>query len=172
MPRPYADQFPGIVEIVVEIPRGSRNKYEFDEEAGVFRLDRVLSSAVYYNFDYGFIEGTRAGDGDHTDALLIIDTPTFTGCHVWGRPIGGLEMRDEQGVDFKTLCVAIGDPHQQHIERLDQVRPHRLVEIEHFFNTYKLLENKAVDVVGWRDQGEALRVLQEDRERFDRERGG
>jgi inorganic pyrophosphatase len=172
MPSPYVDQFPGIVEIVVEIPRGSRNKYEFDEEAHVYRLDRVLSSAVYYNFDYGFIEGTRAGDGDHTDALLIIDTPTFTGCHVWGRPIGGLEMRDEKGVDFKTLCVAIGDPHQQHIERLDQVRPHRLVEIEHFFNTYKLLENKAVDVIGWRDREEALRVLREDRERFAREQGG
>ena len=98
--------FPDVVEIVVEIPRGSRNKYEYDEETGVFRLDRVLSSAVYYNFDYGFIEGTRAGDGDHTDALLIIDEPTFTGCHVWARPIGGLEMRDEKGFDFKVLCVA------------------------------------------------------------------
>src|SRR5215217_839239 len=95
----YLDAFPDIVEIVVEIPRGSRNKYEFDEEAGVFRLDRVLSSAVFYNFDYGFIEGTRADDGDHTDALLVIDEPTFTGCRVWARPIGGLEMRDEKGVD-------------------------------------------------------------------------
>ena len=111
--------FPEVVEIVVEIPRGSRNKYEYDEETHVFRLDRVLSSAVYYNFDYGFIEGTRAGDGDHTDALLIIDEPTFTGCHVWARPIGGLEMRDEKGFDFKVLCVAIGDAHQQHIERLE-----------------------------------------------------
>ena len=143
--------FPDVVEIVVEIPRGSRNKYEYDEETHVFRLDRVLSSAVYYNFDYGFIEGTRAGDGDHTDALLIIDEPTFTGCHVWARPIGGLEMRDEKGFDFKVLCVAIGDAHQQHIERLEQVRPHRLVEIEHFFQTYKALEDKTVDVVGWRD---------------------
>ena len=101
--------FPDVVEIVVEIPRGSRNKYEYDEHAGVYRLDRVLSSAVFYNFDYGFIEGTRAGDGDHTDALLVIDEPTFTGCHVWARPIGGLEMRDEKGFDFKVLCVAIGD---------------------------------------------------------------
>ena len=148
--------FPDVVEIVVEIPRGSRNKYEYDEDAHVYRLDRVLSSAVFYNFDYGFIEGTRAGDGDHTDALLIIDEPTFTGCHVWARPIGGLEMRDEKGFDFKTLCVAIGDPHQQHIERLDQVRPHRLVEIEHFFQTYKTLEDKTVDVVGWRDHAAAL----------------
>ena len=89
----HAD-FPSSVDIVVEIHRGSRNKYEFDEETGVFRLDRVLSSAVFYNFDYGFIEDTRAADGDHTDALLIIDEPTFTGCHVLGRPIGGLEMSD------------------------------------------------------------------------------
>jgi inorganic pyrophosphatase len=98
----HAD-FPSSVDIVVEIPRGSRNKYEFDEETGVFRLDRVLSSAVFYNFDYGFIEDTRAADGDHTDALLIIDEPTFTGCHVWGRPIGGLEMSDEHGFDFKVV---------------------------------------------------------------------
>src|SRR5262245_6979474 len=103
MPNPYRDQFPGVVEIVVEIPRGVRNKYEFDEEAGVFRLDRVLSSAVYYNFDYGFIEGTRSGDGDHTDALLIIDTPTFTGCHVWDRPTGGRETRDAKGAELQVL---------------------------------------------------------------------
>ena len=164
--------FPDVVEIVVEIPRGSRNKYEFDEEIGVYRLDRVLSSAVFYNFDYGFIEGTRAGDGDHTDALLIIDESTFTGCHVWARPIGGLEMRDEKGFDFKVLCVALGDAHQQHIERLDQVRPHRLVEIEHFFNTYKALEEKDVDVVGWRECDAALQVLRDDREAWRRETAG
>ena len=153
-------------EIVVEIPRGSRNKYEYDERAGVFRLDRVLSSAVYYNFDYGFIESTRAGDGDHTDALLLIDEPTFTGCRVWGRPIGGLEMRDEHGPDFKVLCVAVGDPHQAHVERLDQVRPHRLIEIRHFFDTYKLLEAKETEVLGWREAEEARRLLLADRERY------
>ncbi len=81
-----AADFPERVEIVVEIPRGSRNKYEFDEKAGVYRLDRVLSSAVYYNFEYGFIEGTRADDGDHTDALLLIDEPTFTGVPGLGPP--------------------------------------------------------------------------------------
>ena len=81
-------------------------------------------------------------------------------------------MRHDKGFDFKTLCVAIGDPHQQHIERLDQVRPHRLVEIEHFFETYKLLEAKEVDVVGWRDVDRALEVLTEDRERFVRQQGG
>ena len=161
--------FPSSVDIVVEIPRGSRNKYEFDEETGVFRLDRVLSSAVFYNFDYGFIEDTRAADGDHTDALLVIDEPTFTGCHVWGRPIGGLEMSDEHGFDFKVLCVALGDPHQAHINRLQQVRPHRLVEIEHFFQTYKLLEKKETEVVGWRDRDRALEVLREDRATWGRE---
>ncbi len=161
--------FPDVIEVVVEIPRGSRNKYEFDEEAGVFRLNRVLSSAVFYNFDYGFIEGTRADDGDHTDALLVIDEPTFTGCRVWARPVGGLEMRDEMGFDFKVLCVATSDPHQAHIIEISHVRPHRLVEIENFFQTYKMLENKAVDIVGWRDRREALRVLRSDRERWQQE---
>jgi inorganic pyrophosphatase len=132
----------------------------------VFRLDRVLSSAVFYNFDYGYTLDTLSGDGDPTDILLLIDEPTFTGCHVWARPIGGLEMRDEKGFDFKVLCVAIGDPHQQHVERLEQVRPHRLVEIENFFQTYKLLEDKDVEVVGWRDEHEARRILVEDRERY------
>ncbi len=164
-----AAEFPDRVEIVVEIPRGSRNKYEFDEQAGVYRLDRVLSSAVYYNFEYGFIEGTRADDGDHTDALLLIDEPTFTGCHVWARPIGVLDMRDEKGADFKILCVAQGDPHQHHVERLEQVRPHRLVEIEHFFQTYKLLEDKTVEIHGWRDVDRALEILRHDREVWERE---
>jgi inorganic pyrophosphatase len=162
-------EYPNVIEIVVEIPRGSRNKYEYDESAGVYRLDRVLSSAVFYNFDYGFVEGTRSGDGDHTDALLIIDEPTFTGCHVWARPIGGLEMRDEKGYDFKVLCVALGDAHQAHIEQLDQVRPHRLVEIEQFFATYKALEDKAVDVIGWSDREKAFEVLRSDRDTWQRE---
>jgi len=166
-----APQFPDRIEVVVEIPRGSRNKYEFDEHAGVYRLDRVLSSAVFYNFDYGFIEATRADDGDHTDALLVIDEPTFPGCHVWARPIGVLEMRDEKGADYKVLSVAEGDPHQAHIERLDQMRPHRLVEIEHFFETYKLLEDKNVEVLGWRDADRAREILRLDHAAWRREQG-
>ena len=165
MSGPSDSDFPHVVEIVVEIPRGSRNKYEFDAKAGVFRLDRVLSSAVYYNFDYGYVVGTLSEDGDPTDALLLIDEPTFPGCHVWARPIGCLEMSDEKGPDFKMLCVAVGDPHQAHVEKLADVRPHRLVEIENFFQTYKLLEDKTVEVVGWEDVGRALTELELDRKR-------
>jgi inorganic pyrophosphatase len=168
--QPTAADFPNVVEVVVEIPRGSRNKYEWDEEAEVFRLDRVLASAVHYNFDYGFINDTRSGDGDHTDALLLIDEPTFPGCRVWARPIGGLAMSDEKGEDFKVLCVAVGDPHQTHVENLDQVRPHRLLEIENFFQTYKLLEAKETDVIGWRDASAARDVLVADRATWDAER--
>jgi inorganic pyrophosphatase len=169
MARP-ARAFPDVVEIVVEIPRGSRNKYEFDEVAEVFRLDRVLSSAVFYNFDYGFIEGTRADDGDHTDALLVIDEPTFPGCRVWARPVGVLEMRDDKGADYKVLCVAEGDPNQAHVEVLEDMRPHRLVEIEHFFETYKLLEDKTVEVRGWRSRDRAREILEADRATWRRER--
>ena len=168
---PSAAEYPDVIEVVVEIPRGSRNKYEWDATAGVFRLDRVLSSAVFYNFDYGYTVDTISGDGDPTDILLLIDEPTFPGCHVWARPIGGLEMRDEKGQDFKVLCVAIGDPHQQHVERLDQVRPHRLVEIEHFFQTYKALEDKTVEMIGWRERERALEVLLSDRVTWGQETG-
>ncbi|MBA2570869.1 MAG: inorganic diphosphatase [Chloroflexi bacterium] len=161
--------YPDIIEVVVEIPGGSRNKYEYDERAGVIRLDRVLSSAVYYNFDYGFVDATRAEDGDHTDAMLLLDEPTFPGCRVWARPVGGLEMRDEKGEDFKVLCVAIADPLYEHVEDLATVSPHKLREIEHFFETYKILEDKRVEVRGWRDRDRARTVLVDDRARFGRE---
>jgi inorganic pyrophosphatase len=126
---------------------------------------------VFYNFDYGYALDTLSGDGDPTDTLLLIDEPTFPGCHVWARPVGGLEMRDEKGRDFKVLCVAVGDPHQAHVQRLDQVRPHRLVEIEHFFQTYKLLEDKTTEVIGWRGLDDAQALLREDRQRWERQAG-
>jgi inorganic pyrophosphatase len=158
--------FPRVIEVVVEIPSGSRNKYEYDEATGVIRLDRVLSSAVFYNFDYGYVEDTRADDGDHTDAMVLLAEPTFPGCHVWARPVGGLRMRDDKGDDFKVLCVAIGDALWEHASRLEQVSPHRLREIEHFFATYKLLEDKRVEVYGWAELEDALEVLRADRERW------
>ena len=158
--------FPAVIEVVVEIPAGSRNKYEYDEEARVIRLDRVLSSAVYYNFDYGFIEGTRADDGDHTDAMLLIDEHTFPGCHVWARPVGVLRMKDEKGVDFKVLCVALADPLYNHVDALRQVSPHKLREIEQFFQTYKNLEDKSVELGGWAGVAETLEILRTDRQRW------
>ena len=162
--------FPAVIEVVVEIPARSRNKYEYDEEAGVIRLDRVLSSAVYYNFDYGFIEGTRAEDGDHTDAMLLIAEPTFPGCHVWARPVGMLRMADEKGVDTKVLSVALADPLYRHVDSLSQVSPHQLAEIEQFFNTYKNLEDKTVELDGWAGVAETLMVLRADRDRWLAER--
>ena len=152
--------------MVVEIPSGSRNKYEYDEADGVMRLDRVLSSAVFYNFDYGYIEGTRGGDGDHTDAMVLLAEPTFPGCRIWARPVGGLRMRDDKGDDFKVLLVALGDPLWEHVEALEAVSPHRLREIEHFFATYKLLEDKRVEVDGWAEREAALAVLEDDRRRW------
>ena len=164
--------FPSVIEVVVEIPSGSRNKYEFDEKTGVIWLDRVLSSAVFYNFDYGYVEDTRGGDGDHTDALVLLAEPTFPGCHLWARPVGGLRMADEKGDDFKVLCVALGDPLWSEVEELDGVSPHRLREIEHFFATYKLLEEKSVDIDGWADREAALKVLRDDRQRWLQEQAG
>ncbi len=159
-------EFPAVIEVFVEIPARSRNKYEYDEHSGVIRLDRVLSSAVYYNFDYGFIEGTRADDGDHTDAMLLIDEPTFPGCRVWARPVGTLRMRDEKGIDYKVLCVALADPTYNHVDALRQVSPHKLREIEHFFETYKNLEDKSVETDGWAGVAETLELLRTDRARW------
>ena len=154
----------------MEIPSGSRNKYEYDEKTGVIWLNRVLSSAVFYNFDYGYVEDTRGGDGDHTDALVLLAEPTFPGCHLWARPVGGLRMTDDKGDDFKVLCVALDDPLWAEVKTLDGVSPHRLREIEHFFATYKLLEEKGVDIGGWADREAAHKVLQEDRRRWLSER--
>ena len=166
------DDFPEVLDLIVEIPKGSRNKYEWDERRGVIRLDRVLSSAVFYNFDYGFVDDTRAADGDHTDAMLLIAEPTFPGCHVLARPVGGLAMRDENGEDFKVLCVTQSDPLYMHVQALEDVFPHRLREIEHFFETYKLLEDKTVEVFGWRPREEALEVLAHDRAAYLAEHAG
>ena len=164
-----ASEFPETIEVVVEIPRGSRNKYEFDERTGAIRLDRVLSSAVYYPHEYGFVDGTRAGDGDHTDAIILLDEATFPGCRMHARPVGVLLMRDDKGPDEKILCVALGDPHWAHVRSLADVAPQKLREVEQFFATYKLLEDKTVEIDGWADVDRAKALLLEDRERFEAE---
>jgi inorganic pyrophosphatase len=148
-----------IVEAFIEIPQGSRNKYEYDEGRGVFVLDRVLYSSVHYPTDYGFIPETLSPDGDHLDILVITHNPTFPGCHVPARPLGGLDMADEKGSDFKVLAVPAVDPRFEGIMTLDDLQAHWLLEIEAFFATYKLLEPKDTDVLGWHGLEEAWQMI-------------
>ncbi len=145
--------------MVVEIPAGSRNKYEFDKERGVFVLDRVLYSSVHYPTDYGYVVGTLAEDGDALDALVVVNEPTFPGCHILARPIGLLDMTDEKGPDQKILVVPLGDPRFQTIRDITHLDPHWLREIENFFQTYKALEDKWTEVVGWENAEAAQRVI-------------
>ena len=154
-----------IVEVVVEIPENSQNKYEYDHRRGVFRLDRVLHSAVHYPADYGFVPDTLAEDGDPLDALVLLSIPTFPGCHVEARVLGCLEMSDEKGRDVKLLGAAVADPHMVHLRGLDDVPPSTLRLLEHFFATYKQLEGKAVSVGAWSGPAVALRLLAEARAR-------
>jgi inorganic pyrophosphatase len=149
------------IEVVVEIPRGSRNKYEIDEASGALRLDRVLFSSVHYPTDYGFIPGTHAPDGDHLDVLVIVEEPTFPGCRLTARPIGLLKMHDEKGEDYKVLAVPLADPRLARIATLGQLDPHWLQEIENFFNVYKTLEPaKDVSIEGWGDNDEAWLTIE------------
>jgi inorganic pyrophosphatase len=157
---------PDLIEVVVEIPRGSRNKYELDRERGVLVLDRVLFSSVVYPTDYGFIVETLSGDGDALDALVAVNEPTFPGCHIMARPIGLLDMQDEKGPDEKILAVPIGDPRFDGIRALQQIGQHWLLEIENFFETYKRLEGKETRVAGWRDVDAAQDVIAAARARF------
>lgn len=156
---------PALVLAFIEIPRGSRNKYEFDHVTGRFVLDRVLYSSVHYPTDYGFVVETLAEDGDPLDVLVLVQEPTFPGCHIPARILGGLDMRDEKGPDFKVLAVPIGDPRYAHVHSLLDLGDHWLREIETFFATYKLLEPKQTDVLGWHDVGETIQTVQACRHR-------
>ncbi len=151
----------GSVLTIVEIPRGSRNKYEIDKVHGGIRLDRVLYSPLHYPADYGFIRDTLAEDGDHLDVLIFTYEPTFPGCLVEVRPIGVLNMRDEKGLDQKVLAVPVGDPRFEGISELDHMPPHFLKEVQHFFTVYKELEQKPVEIYGWVGAEEAWRLVRE-----------
>jgi inorganic pyrophosphatase len=150
----------------IEIPQGSRNKYEYDKPTRTFRLDRVLFSSVHYPTDYGFIPDTLGEDGDPLDILVIVHEPTFPGCLIPARVLGGLDMSDEKGSDFKVLAVPVGDPRFSHVHTLKELGDHWLREIETFFATYKLLEPKQTEVLGWHDQEAATLVINECRERY------
>ena len=150
---------------MIEIPEGSRNKYEFDKEKRLLKFDRMLFSAVHYPSDYGFILDTLAEDGDALDALVLVWEPTFPGCIIEAKPVGLFKMWDERGPDQKILCVPVSDPFWNHIESLAEVPPHLLKEIEHFFKIYKELEKKKTGVEGWEDHESAIQVILESRKR-------
>ncbi len=141
----------GLINVLVEIPAGSKNKYEFDKDLNAFALDRVLYASVQYPYDYGFIPNTLADDGDPLDGMVIMDQPTFPGCVIAARPIGMLEMIDGGDRDEKILCVPDKDPRFAQVTSLQNIAPHRLDEIAEFFQTYKNLEKKSVEILGWQD---------------------
>jgi len=149
-----------VYEAVVEIPKYSRNKYEYDKVLGMFRLDRPLYSPVHYPGDYGFVPNTLAGDGDPIDVLIVTDHPTFPGCVVRFRLIGALVMSDEKGEDVKLLGVVDNDPRYHEVETLDELPYHVRREIQYFFEIYKELEGKPTAVQGWRDLAYAMEELQ------------
>ncbi len=149
---------------------GSRNKYEVDVETGRIKLDRVLYSSVYYPAEYGFVEETKYLDGDPLDILVFTSSPTFPGCYIDCRIIGGMDMIDCGQPDVKILAVNIGDPRYEHVETLDDLPPHYLQEIQNFFRTYKTLQNKVTEVSGFFDIETACRILDESRERYAQEK--
>jgi inorganic pyrophosphatase len=149
---------PSELTAFIEIPRGSRNKYELDKSTGLLRLDRILYAAVHYPGDYGFLPRTWGEDGDPLDVLVMTTEPTFPGCLIDVRPVGVFRMSDDKGPDEKILAVPLADPLKQEIQELDDVPRHFLSEVRHFFSIYKDLEGKTVNVVGWdgREAAESL----------------
>jgi len=155
------------VEVVIEVPRGSRNKYEFDHERHVLHLDRRLFSATVYPADYGFIPDTLAEDGDPLDALVLLEEPVFPGCWVRARPIGIFWMEDEKGPDAKILCVPLGDPRWDQVRDLDDMPAHLRSEIHHFFDVYKALEpGKSTSTTGFEGREAALGEIAASRARL------
>jgi inorganic pyrophosphatase len=144
------------IEVIIEIPKGQRNKYEMDHHTGRIRLDRMLFTATRYPADYGFIEDTLAEDGDPLDALVLLDEPTFPGCLITARAIGMFQMRDEKGPDNKILCVPAADPRMEHLQDIHHVPEFERSEIQHFFKVYKDLEpGKMVEAAQWSGRASA-----------------
>jgi inorganic pyrophosphatase len=154
------------VEVIVEIPKGSRNKYEVDHDSDAIWLDRMLFTATQYPTDYGYFPGTLGEDGDPLDALVLLDEATFPGCHIMARPVGVFLMEDEKGVDAKVLCVPATDPRWSGLHDIGDLSPHLLNEIAHFFEVYKQLEpGKRSETSGWLDVNAAEAVVVEARRR-------
>ena len=152
---------PGLINVLIEIPAGSKNKYEFDKDINAFALDRVLYSSVQYPYDYGFVPNTLADDGDPLDGMVLMDQPTFPGCVIAARPIGMLEMIDGGDRDEKILCVPAEDPRYNEVKSIKDIAPHRLEEIAEFFRTYKNLEKKVTEIQGWKDVDAVTPLVQQ-----------
>ena len=153
----------------VEIPKGSRNKYEYDEELDAIVLDRFLFSSMVYPTDYGFIPDTLGEDGDALDAMVCVSEPTFPGCVIPVKAIALFRMEDDKGVDDKVLCVPLTDPAWNTLENLDDLPKQLQDEIAHFFSVYKDLEQKKVKVDGWHSREEALEEIEEARKRYEKD---
>lgn len=151
-----------VITMVVEIPKGSRNKYEMDETGDIY-LDRLLFTATRYPADYGFIPDTMAEDGDALDAMALVSEPTFPGCRIRIRPLGVFLMEDQGLADHKILGVPDGDPLWADASDLDDVPAHLLKELEHFFAVYKDLEDKKTATIGWQPLSDALTVIEQAR---------
>jgi inorganic pyrophosphatase len=146
---PPGTDIPSVVNMIVEIPKGRRSKFELDKETGLIKLDRYLYSSSVYPGDYGFIPQTLAADGDPLDILVMVNEPTFSGCLIEARVVGMFRMKDKGADDYKVLGVPNDDPLFGHVKRLEDVPPHFLREVEHFFGTYKQLEGAHTESLGW-----------------------
>jgi inorganic pyrophosphatase len=164
---PLGDRAPDEINVIVEIPSGSRNKFEYDKALDIFRLDRALHSPIFYPGDYGFVPRTLALDDDPLDVLILVTEPTFSGCLVLARPIGLLKMIDDGKEDDKVLAVPVGEPEYADVHNYTQIFSHQLRKIQHFFETYKVLEGKHTQIAGWEDAADARRIIVEAAARFD-----
>ncbi len=153
-------------DVLIEIPKGSRNKYEYDFKLKKLRYDRMIFSSMMYPADYGFIPETLALDSDPLDVLVLVTEPTFPGCVMEVKPIGVFHMADEKGPDEKIICVPVSDPIWNRLNDLSDVNGHLIKEIEHFFKVYKDLEQKKVDVEGWGDVKEAQDIIEQCLQRY------
>jgi inorganic pyrophosphatase len=158
---PPGPQPPEIVYTIVEIPRGSRNKYEYQEAMGIIKMDRLLYSSLHYPGDYGLVPQTLADDGDPLDTLIMVTEPTFPGCVVEVRPLGLFRMLDRGQADDKVLAVPASDPLYNEYRDLDDVPPHFLKEVAHFFTVYKDLEGVRVKPIGWEPRPKALEAIED-----------
>ncbi|MYL32704.1 inorganic diphosphatase [Pontibacillus yanchengensis] len=150
-----------VLDVFIEIPTGSQNKYEFDKEKGVFKLDRVLFSSQFYPAEYGYIDDTLALDDDPLDALVLVTNPTFPGCVIESRVIGFLNMIDDGEEDQKLLAVPTEDPRFKDVHTLDDVPQHKLEEISHFFKTYKDLQGKKTEIGEWEGVEAANKLIED-----------